>query len=82
MNVSLSDSIGILGSLLIVAAYFANLRGSLPTTGPTYSALNLLGAAMIFYSLTQKWNTAAAVMEGFWAAISAYGLVRAFRRSR
>ena len=74
---TLPDALGIFGSLLIVVAYFANLRSLLTTTGLAYSLLNLIGAALILFSLGWAWNIAAAVMEGFWALISAYGLVRA-----
>ena len=74
---TLPDAVGIFGSLLIVIAYFANLRGALPSTSLAYSLLNLIGALLILFSLWWAWNTAAAVMEGFWAAISAYGLTRA-----
>lgn len=71
------DALGIFGSLLIVAAYFANLRGALPNSGLAYSLLNLIGALLILFSLWWAWNTAAVVMEGFWAAISVYGIARA-----
>ena len=70
------DAVGVFGSLLIVVAYFVNLRGALATTGLAYSLLNLIGASLILFSLWWAWNTAAAVMEGFWAAISVYGLIR------
>jgi hypothetical protein len=73
---TLPDALGIFGSLLIVFAYFANLRGVLATTGPAYSLLNLIGASLILFSLWSAWNVAAIVMEGFWAVISIYGLVR------
>lgn len=75
---TLPDVLGIFGSVLIVIAYFANLRGALSTAGTAYSLLNLAGALLILFSLWWAWNVAAAVMEGFWAAISAYGLARAF----
>jgi hypothetical protein len=74
---TLSDAVGVFGSLLIVIAYFANLRGSLPNTSLAYLLLNLVGALLILFSLWRAWNTAAVVMEGFWAAISVYGLMRA-----
>src|SRR5206468_7513951 len=64
---TLPDALGIFGSLLIVVAYFANLRSLLTTTGLAYSLLNLIGAALILFSLGWAWNIAAAVMEGFWA---------------
>jgi paired small multidrug resistance pump len=70
------DALGIFGSLLIVIAYFANLRGTLSNTGLAYSLLNLIGAALILFSLWWAWNLAAAVMEEFWAVISAYGIAR------
>lgn len=79
---TLTDGLGIFGSLLIVIAYFANLRGALPNTGLAYPLLNLIGALLILFSLWWAWNTAAVVMEGFWAAISAYGLVRALMSPR
>ena len=74
---TLPDALGIFGSIVIVVAYFANLRGILLNTDLAYSLLNLIGAALILFSLWWAWNTAAAVMEGFWATISAYGLTRA-----
>jgi len=80
VSISISDCVGITGSIVIVVVYFMNLRGTLRTTGLTYSLLNLFGATMILYSLAQKWNLAAVVMEGFWAAISMYGLARAIHQ--
>ena len=74
---TLPDALGVFGSILIVIAYFANLRGALATTQLAYSLLNLVGASLILFSLWWAWNVAATVMEGFWALISAYGLVRA-----
>jgi hypothetical protein len=79
---TLPDALGVFGSLLIVAAYFGNLRDTLPTTGVAYPLLNLVGASLILFSLWWAWNLAATVMEGFWALISAYGLVRAFALRR
>jgi hypothetical protein len=79
---TLPDILGIFGSILIVIAYFANLRAFLPPTSLAYSALNLTGALLILFSLWWAWNLAAAVMEGFWAAISAYGLLRSQPRPR
>ena len=76
MTITLPDCLGIAGSIFIVIAYFANLRGSLPTTTFVYSFANLLGATLILFSLWWAWNLPAAVMEGFWALISAYGLAR------
>jgi hypothetical protein len=80
---SLPDILGVVGSLAIAVTYFANLQGFVATGGWLYSLLNLAGAALILFSLHWAWNLPAAIMEGFWAAISAYGLSRSLlRRAR
>jgi hypothetical protein len=75
--VSLADLLGLAGSIAIALTYFANLRGAVKTEGWLYALLNFAGAALILVSLYWTWNLPAAVMEGFWALISAYGLWRA-----
>jgi hypothetical protein len=75
--VSIPDLLGLVGSVTIALTYFANLQGVVKTEGWLYSLLNFGGAALILVSLYWAWNLPAAVMEGFWALISAYGLVRA-----
>lgn len=75
------DALGLLGSILIVIAYFANLRGTLPATGFVYPLLNLAGAALILVSLWRAWNLAAVITEIFWGAISAYGVARSLLRA-
>jgi hypothetical protein len=73
------DMLGLGGSIAIALTYFANLQGIVKTEGWPYSLLNFVGAGLILVSLYRAWNMPAAVMEGFWALISAYGLVRALR---
>jgi hypothetical protein len=79
---TLTDALGLAGSITIAVTYFANLQGIVKTEGWLYSLLNLAGAALILLSLHWAWNLPAAVMEGFWALISAYGLMRALERYR
>jgi hypothetical protein len=74
--VSIPDLFGLVGSITIALTYFANLQGALRTDGWIYSLLNFTGASLILVSLYWAWNLPAAVMEGFWALISAYGLAR------
>jgi len=78
--VSVPDVLGLLGSITIALTYFANLQGVLKANGWFYSLLNLAGASLILLSLYWAWNLPAAVMEGFWALISVYGLLRAFAK--
>lgn len=66
---------GIIGTALIVVAYFLNQHGRLRSDDWKYPAANLFGAILILVSLTTAWNLPAAIMECFWAAISLYGLI-------
>jgi len=73
-------AIGILGTAVIVAAYFANQRGSLSSDDRRYPLANLVGSLMILASFYSAWNLPAALIEVLWAGVSLYGLMR--RRAR
>jgi hypothetical protein len=76
-EMTLPNILGLLGSALVIVAYFAVARGSIAADSRPYYVANLLGAALIFVSLWWAWNLPAAIVELFWAAISVYGLLRA-----
>jgi hypothetical protein len=67
---------GFIGAALIILAYFASQNGWLAADDRRFPALNLIGAILIFASLFVQWNSPSAVIEGFWIAISVYGLLR------
>jgi hypothetical protein len=67
---------GVVGSGLIVVAYFANQQGWLRAENWQYSLANLVGALLILLSLVTAWNLPAFIIEGFWALISVYGLIK------
>ena len=71
------DLLGVTGSLIIIAAYFATQQGWVDASDWRFPLANLIGAVLILFSLMVAWNLAAFVMEIFWLAISIYGLVRA-----
>ena len=73
--------IGFVGTAIIIVAYFSNQTGRLRSDDRRFPLSNLIGAALIMVSLWTQWNFPSAVIEVFWIAISAYGLVRAHRRS-
>ena len=73
--------VGIVGTALIVAAYFATQQGWLTAEDWQYPLANLVGAILILVSLITAWNLPVAIIESFWAAISFYGLVRFVGRS-
>jgi hypothetical protein len=67
---------GGIGAAMVIAAYFANQQGWMSSRDWRYPLTNLIGALLILISLYNNWNLPAAVVEGFWFAISAYGLAR------
>lgn len=78
-----SDFIGILGSLLIAAAYFAVSGGRVSATGAPFHLVNLTGAVFILISLWFRPNPGAILIEVLWSLIALTALLRlAFRRSK
>lgn len=73
---TLPNILGIVGSAIVIVAYFAVARGMIVADSKPYYIANLLGSALIFASLWWAWNLPAAIVELFWAAISLYGLAR------
>lgn len=80
MDIQFHDMVGFAGVALIVGTYFLSQVGKMEVTRPLYPALNGAGALLILFSLTHTFNAASFVIELFWLAISAIGLVRAVRR--
>jgi len=76
IEISGFDAIGLIGAAIAVGAYFATQQGWVRATDWRFPFANLIAAVMIMISLTVAWNLPAFVIEGFWFAISVYGLVR------
>ncbi len=76
------NTAGLIGAAVVIAAYFANQQRWLDSEDWRYPAANLIGASLILISLYAEWNFPAAVIEGFWVAISLYGLVKRIGRPR
>lgn len=78
LDPQVANWIGFAGTFCIIAAY-AYLTF---VDGPNPFVLhgtNLTGAALLTVSLLVHTNLASLVLEGFWAAIAIYGLVKAVR---
>lgn len=74
--------VGLCGTACIIGAY-AYLTLAKTTNPFVLHGTNLLGAAFLTVSLLVHTNWASLVLEGFWASIAIFGLVRALReRSR
>ena len=75
------DLVGAVGAAAIVVTYFLLQVDKLNSDGLCYSVLNAVGAALILFSLTFKFNLSAFLIEFFWVIISIYGIVKYLRRS-
>ena len=80
MNLQWYDWIGILGTLMVLGAFFLLQAGKIHGNRLAYQLLNLLGAAGVLVSLQGKFNIAVFLLEAAWIAISVYGIVRTFRK--
>ena len=67
---------GVIGSLMIAACYWASTTGRLTTADRWYHTLNLAGAMLILYSLYHRPNPGAIVIEVIWVAVSIWGIHR------
>ena len=76
------DWIGMLGTLMVLVAFFLLQSGRLSGTGIVYQLLNLLGASGVLVSLLGKFNVSVFVLELIWVLISAYGIVRSIMSRR
>ena len=73
----MANLIGAIGVALLLAAFLLNLLKVLPVDGATYSALNLVGAALACYSSYLIDFLPFVILEGVWTAAAAFALGRA-----
>jgi hypothetical protein len=79
---SLYDVGGLVGVGLILIAYAGAALDRLKATTAVACAMNLIGAVLILTSLSQAFNLSAVIMEGAWALVALFGLVRAVVRPK
>jgi peptidoglycan/LPS O-acetylase OafA/YrhL len=73
-----ANLIGFGGMACIIFAY-AYITGRTNPNPFIQHGVNLLGAALLTVSLLVNLNPPSLVLEGFWAAIAIWGLVKAMR---
>ena len=76
------DAAGLVGVVLMLLAYGGAQLQKLDATQPPALLMNLVGSILVLLSLTRAFNLSAAVVEGAWALIALYGLMRALMRRR
>ena len=72
----LFNSIGLIGMLLLLGAYFLLQRGTVASHDPLYLWMNLTSAVALGISLLWSWNLACFLIECAWVMISVYGLIK------
>ncbi len=76
MDPILANIVGIIGGILIVAAYgYANVAS--PVRLLPYNLVNLAGAVLLTVSLMVHFNLASLLLEVVWMAIAIYGIIKA-----
>ena len=73
---TLFDAAGLLGVALMLSGYAAAQLGWLDATRAPALLMNLSGALLVLVSLTKAFNLSAVMMEGAWALVALFGLVR------
>lgn len=78
----LFNTLGNIGMLCFLGAYFLLQRGKMQATGYDYLGLNLAGSVLLMLSLSRDWNLPAFLLEAAWCAISSYGIFTRWRKDR
>lgn len=73
----IGTTFGTVGALMVLAAYFFNQSGLLSSEHWLFPGTNLLGAALILFSLAIAPNIPSILLESAWLLISVFGLVKA-----
>jgi paired small multidrug resistance pump len=76
------DWVGLLGTLMILAAFFGLQAGRLDGNRLPYQLLNLLGAGGVLVSLLGQFNVSVFLLEVTWMLIALYGIGRSLRSRR
>jgi len=80
MNIDLAANIiGMIGTSLIVGAYFLMQLNKIDPKGIAFNVINLMGAVFLTLSLLVHFNLASIVIEIFWIVASLVGIFNYWR---
>ena len=74
------DLVGVIGSLMICAAYWAVSAGRVAADNFKFQSANLVGSILLLISLYYRPNPGAIVIEVLWFVIAVAALYRILRR--
>ena len=72
----ITQSIGVLGFILYMLAYYLLLTGKIEGTDNSYIVMNFMAATFVLISLIHNFNLASALIQICWIGISIVGLIR------
>lgn len=72
----LDQAVSLAGAAMILFAYLANQRGWMGPENRAYSLLNVAGASLLLWIAVVDGRWGFIVLEGAWAMISLFALVR------
>jgi hypothetical protein len=73
---SLANSIGLVGVVLQLVAYFLLSTNRINSNSLFYQLANMSGSFFILFSLYFYWNTPAVIIESAWLLISVHAVYR------
>ncbi len=76
---SFADIAGWVGTVLILLAYFLNVKSRVMATSPLFLWLNLLGACLIAINTYTLHAYAPMVLNVVWGVVALYGLIKRAR---
>ncbi len=77
----IGQAISLAGAAMILAAFAAQQAGRLKPADGLYLALNFAGSAILAWFALEARNLGLIVLEGTWALISLFSLLRARARA-
>ena len=82
MGLVVYDTVQILGSLLILAAFVATLAGRLDQSSYRYLAMNAVGSMVLAAEAAISVQWGFLMLESVWAIVSLYSIARTWSRRR
>ena len=73
---TLTDIGGVVGVAMMLVAYALAQLGRMRVDRLPSLVMNLIGSLLVLLSLTFKFNLSAALMEGAWALVALFGLIK------